>query len=252
MATSLRVSDDPEVARHYATQVGLTAALVASLRRLWPTLDLGDTQASLPRYKAGVRAVVDQFSSASISLNADHFDAMRDAAGISTPFRTPVIDTPPAAKVDAGTGWAVSPLFGGDTMTTTVEADVQVRVEGAAQKSVMDAGRNELIAAIEADREARGYARVTKPGACAFCMMLATRGAAYKNEHTAGRNANTKFVGDGEFKYHDNCHCTIQPLFGKHYEPPAHIREAQALYKAATAGRGDKLNAFRRAYERGL
>lgn len=240
MATSQPISDNPEVAAHYATQVGLTAALAAALRRLWPTLDLSNLPESLPRYKAAVRAAVDHFSSASISLNADHFDVMRERAGISASFRTPVVDLPPAAKVDAGTGWAMSPLFGGDTLTTTVEADVQVRVEGAAQKAVMDAGRNELIAAIEADHEAKGWARVTKPGACAFCTMLAIRGAVYGSEQTAN------------FEAHDHCHCTVEPLFGKHYEPPAHIREAQALYKDATAGKGDKLNAFRRAYERGL
>jgi len=135
------------------------------------------------------------------------------------------------------------------TETEVVDDPRLPRVEAAAGKMVADVGRNELIEAIEADRQARGWARVTRPGACAFCLMLATRGAVYKDEGAAGRDSNVKFVGAGSYKFHDHCRCTIQPLFGAIYEPPEHIREAKRLYRESTKGEGDKLNAFRRALE---
>jgi hypothetical protein len=94
-----------------------------------------------------------------------------------------------------------------------------------------------MFAAIEADREALGWARVARPGACYWCAMQATRGAVFETEESAS------------FKPHNDCHCTVEPLFGRHYEPPAHVRGWQALYKESTDGEADKLNAFRRAYE---
>lgn len=41
-----------------------------------------------------------------------------------------------------------------------------------------------------------GFARVPEPGACDFCLMLASRGAAYTRE-SVGRSK----------KFHDNCRC---------------------------------------------
>jgi len=237
MATP-RVSDNPEVQSHYALQLGVTASLVAALRRLWRLVDLGDVSGSLPAYKTAVAAVVNQYGLASASFGSDYFDTMRAQAGVTAPFRTPLVDPAPDAQVQASLGWATSDLTGpsaptitGDDLATTVQA----KVEGVSQKLVTDAGRNELIAAIEADKEATGWARVTKPGACAFCRMLATRGAVYRSAETA------------KFEAHDKCHCTIQPLFGHHYEPPAHTRADMALYREVTKGKSDKLNAFRRA-----
>lgn len=42
----------------------------------------------------------------------------------------------------------------------------------------------------------RRYRRVPAPGACAFCLALAARGAVYQNKDTAGG------------KYHQSCRCT--------------------------------------------
>lgn len=252
-----RASENPEVQANYATHLGLTAALAAALRRLWPTLDLRNLPGTLPRYKTGVAALVDHYAAASVSLTADHYDTMRTQAGLPD-ITVPVVDPPPAEQVQASLGWATSDLTitGGDPLIHEPASDdtvtiIQNKVEGAATKLVMDAGRNELIAAIEADTKARGWARVTRPDACYFCRMLATRGAVYENQFTAGRAANKRFVGEGEFKFHNNCHCTIEPLFSKHYEPPAHTRADMALWNEVTAGLSgqDAINAFRRAVE---
>lgn len=266
MATP-RVSDDPDVQSHYAAQAGLGALLVARIRGIWGRLSgLPDEQVV-----DVIEALTTQFGSAAVSLSADFYEDMRDKAGVSGDFRTPVIDPPSREWVESSLEWALdvpdtitvepdveepapesSVTFDDDIDTVSTETEVVddprlPRVEAAAGKMVADVGRNELIEAIEADRQARGWARVTRPGACAFCLMLATRGAVYKSEQTAGARANVKFVGEGEFKFHNNCRCTIQPLFGAVYEPPAHIRDAKKLYRESTKGEGDKLNAFRRA-----
>lgn len=262
MAT--QVSNDPQVNQHYALQAGITAALVQALHKLWSLIDLTDLAGSLPRYKTAVEAVIHQYSLASTSFGADYFDAMRAQAGVTSPFRTPMIDPPPAEQIQASLGWAtadlqaLAPALPADldpSITQDLEETVQQQVEAASQKLVADAGRNELIAAIEADTQAHGYARVAKPGACYFCRMLATRGAVYHSRESAGVVTASTHLGNdarGEVnRYHNNCHCTVVPLFGKHYEPPAHTRADQALWNDVTKGLHgkDAVNAFRRAVE---
>jgi hypothetical protein len=259
MVAQPTASRNPEVQKHYAAQFALSTALAAALRRLWPVLRPGDVQATLPAYKYGVTALVDQYGAASSQLAADHFAAMRADAGVHDPFSPPLTDVLPAEKVQASLGWATDPVISGgdasahepisaDTVTITFD-----RVEAAAQKLVADAGRNELIAAIEADRKVRGWARVTRDGACYFCRMLATRpilaGTLYHTRGTAGANANKRFVGTGDFKFHNNCHCTIEPVFSAHYEASAQARADAALWQDATAGLSGQaaINAFRRA-----
>jgi hypothetical protein len=174
-------------------------------------------------------------------LSADHFDAMREQAGISTPFRTPIIDPLADAQIQAFIDTTTRDLL------KQVELDaetLQAEVEAVAQAITLDAGRNELIEAVERDTEAKGWARVTKPGACSFCLMLAIRGPVYSRE-TVGFRAHTNAKSGA------TCRCAAEPLFGRFYEAPAHIREAGALWDTSTNGfKGQAaINEFRRAVE---
>jgi len=77
--------------------------------------------------------------------------------------------------------------------------------------------------------------------------MMSIRGAAYSSERSAGAAANAKFVGTGNFKFHNNCHCTVVPVFGA-YEPTARQRQWEQDYNEATSGiTGSK--AKQRAYQ---
>lgn len=241
-----RVSPDPDVESHYLAQTALTVALAAALRRLWPMVDVRDLRGSLDPYRAAVAVLVQHYGSASASLARDHYATMRAKAGVTAPFRIPTVDPAPVAQVDASVGWATSDLWDSRLLKPTEGFDpapileaTQTKVEGAATKLALDTGRLEIIDATRSDRDARGWARVTKPGSCYFCAMLATRGAVYKSRTTAS------------FEPHDHCHCTVEPLFGSAYEAPAHVRQTKALYDRVTAGVSgpEKALTFRRAYE---
>lgn len=56
------------------------------------------------------------------------------------------------------------------------------------------------------DRRRVAWMRVTGPTPCAFCAMLASRGAEYKSAQTA------LFDSYGQL-YHPNCHCHVVPVF---------------------------------------
>jgi hypothetical protein len=98
---------------------------------------------------------------------------------------------------------------------------------------VLDLGRDSIIDSVHKDTQAEAWARVTEPKPCAFCALLATRGAVYKSEKSA------------EFEAHDHCRCHAQPVFtGVPFEASAQIREFQAFYRAHPG-----LQNFRRAYD---
>jgi hypothetical protein len=199
--------------------------------------------------RRGTAALVAELSSAAASLAADHFEAMRDQAQVVQPFRVPIIDLPAQPAIENELDRVAAEIL--DGMSDDIEAlqrAIEAQIEGSAQKMIADAASDELLAAVESDPQAIGWARVTRPGACAFCLMLATRGPVYRKEGTANFRAHAPINGRG-----GTCHCTAEPLWRGKYEPPAHVREAQALWKTSTKGRSgkDAIRAFRRALEGG-
>lgn len=208
------VSRNPIVVEHYAAQLGLAMALDRALRRL---------DGSSRFFLDAVTALVQQFSLASLALGADYYTDLRAAANVDGLFSPPVIDPPSAPAVRAYL----------DAANRSVEAEM----EDFAKRLMLNVGTQEIFTAVKADPKRPRWARVTRPGACAFCLMLATRGAAYRTEDTAS------------FRPHKKCQCDVEVSWTE-YELPAHVRDAQRLYSEAIADlpRGaDRFNAFRRA-----
>ncbi|WP_263729969.1 hypothetical protein [Cellulomonas sp. SG140] len=83
-------------------------------------------------------------------------------------------------------------------------------VAATADRIVRDGGRNAVFEAIAKDPKAIGWARVSDGNPCHFCAMLISRGAVYKSE----KSAKFAIYGDGD-KYHNNCGCTVVPIFNK-------------------------------------
>jgi len=51
------------------------------------------------------------------------------------------------------------------------------------------------------------FSRIPEPGACSFCLMLATKGPIYYEDSFDGPNA--RFRGNGTARAHNNCRCTM-------------------------------------------
>jgi hypothetical protein len=260
------VSENPEVQQQYATQVGLTVALVAALKELWGSVNPMASPSALLDYQLGAGAIVQDFSDASISLAADFYDAARDFAQVDGLFKMPLVEPPAQSLVDAGIAWAMKAE---QEMADDV-ARIQKRAEAAMQKAVADSGRAQIVAAVAGDDKALGFRRVPRPGACYWCLLLAMRTttrkspAEFKDYRTPGgmggprhwgvyksRASAGQFSGEaGEVnRYHNNCHCTVEPIFDDSFVPPGFLLSAERLYAdvARKAKSGDKANAFRRA-----
>jgi hypothetical protein len=207
--------------------------MAADLTAAWGTLDVSNLRQSLPNFQLTVAAIVRRYSLAAGTLAVRFYQDQRRASGITAPFTARPAPLPPVIQVAKTVDWATQPLWSKNPDVTTAASNVT----SASERLVLDVGRQTVTGNAQRDRNARGWARVTEPKACAFCLMLATRGAVYK-QHTA------------DFLTHAHCRCHAEPVFSA-YEPPARIREAQAVYKQTTTGlRGAAaLKAFRQAVE---
>ncbi|MET9950161.1 hypothetical protein ABZ135_01250 [Streptomyces sp. NPDC006339] len=223
---------------------------IRALRRLIVPSRLEE---SLSLWRAAVRALVDQYGAAAASLAADSYDRQRAGAGPPGRFSARLSSPVPEEQVTASLRWATKDLW----PTETVQAPFSVRLEeaerraeGVAQKLVADQARATMRQSVQRDPGAVAYARAAALGGCSFCKLLASRGAVYKNAQTAGRDSDERFTGDDSVvKFHDNCHCTIIPVFrGQSFELSAHAAEWDRLYREYAQGHsGDQLRLFRRA-----
>lgn len=135
-------------------------------------------------------------------------------------------------------------------------------VAGAASRHVLNGGRQMLVEAVAKDETATHYARVTDANPCAFCAMLASRGAVYRRKETALRTTARAQRGPGH-QYHDHCACTVEPAWDRDAPLPERSAEFEKLWadstgdvsgysRITTNGKtrtvNNKLKAFRAAY----
>lgn len=109
-----------------------------------------------------------------------------------------------------------------------------VVVSGSISRQVLNGGRTATLTSVAADQQAIGWARLTDGDPCAFCIVLASRGPAYKSEASAG------------FQAHDNCACIPVAVFSKTAAWPGQAREFRRLYDRVAAGQKDPINTLRR------
>lgn len=267
MATP-QISETPATQRQYVTQLTLSAALAQALRTLWASVSPMSSDAAWDAFTAAAHAVVPQYAQAAAVVSLDNYRTARLDAGIASTPRLPRITTPPASKIDAGLDWAARAR---DIEAEHAEALAQIeatilgRVDAAMQKVLMDEARATTVEAVEGDDKALGYRRVPRPDACAWCIILATRktsrrglAADFKRYGAPGSMGGDEHWGvfksrasagqvpandRGEVnRFHNNCHCVVEPIFDTAFTAPAWLQEMSDLYDEA----GD-LNTFRRA-----
>lgn len=244
------ISDVEEVEEHYLAQFAIVAALTAAARELWPILNPADLEGTLPPVRRGLAALVETYSSASIAVAADHYDDLR-ALHVAGGFSTPIIEATPSKFLTsfdriAGTTFAQVRTVPDDLFLGELTTQLQRALGISAESSVADAASDEIFAAMSRDEQARGWARIARPGACYFCRMLATRGAVYYTQRSGNFRAHEPKNGRG-----GTCRCTVEPQFSREYEPTAQARADMAVWERSTEGLSgdDAINAFRREIE---
>jgi hypothetical protein len=177
-------------------------------------------QAALFEY---VPALVSEYGDVAAAVAADWYDEMRASEGVPGSFRAPLAPSVPLEQVNARLGFATrasGPLWVGDSAALTGFLSLM------ANEYALQPGRDTVMEAAHADKAA--YARVPEPGACKFCLMLASRGFVY-SKATAG----------GAKKFHGKCRCNAMPVWDETkarvqygYDPTALYEQYRALQDA--------------------
>jgi hypothetical protein len=136
--------------------------------------------------------VIRYYADGSVALAADLYEDERVAAGL-TGFTARTVVADRAVHIERGIVWAADPLEVGD------EALALQRLAEVIQLEVARPYRDTILFNRRQDPEAVGWRRITR-GGCAFCRMLADRGAVYR-------------AATARFAAHESCHCTAQPVF---------------------------------------
>jgi hypothetical protein len=116
------------------------------------------------------------------------------------------------------------------------------RLGGSANRLTLGGERAMVMRTFAQSRQIAGWQRVTSANACAFCSMLASRGAVYRRGGGVARTSDITFAA------HDSCRCTAEPRY--EIEPePAWVNDLRTQWNDATAGLSGKeaLAAFRQA-----
>lgn len=125
------------------------------------------------------------------------------------------------------------------------------KLAAAAVRHAQAGGRQTIYDASANDRVALGYVRVTREKPCYFCAMLASRGLRYRAfSEDSFQLSNQRFTGDGDAKVHDECRCSLKPVYAEN-DPV--LRQNQTfvdLWDRYGAGGGDAVLRFRRGYTR--
>lgn len=226
-------------AQHRSRQLVLRSALIRDLLLTWRLFDPTDP-ASYAEFSGVAEILIRSLYRDSAALATTYYREFRQAERIAG--AAVVRPAPELARERIRIALRATGLAGtlkAMRLGYPPEAAAQqgfVRASGAAGRLVLEGGRQSLLETVEADPERPRWRRVTSGDACHFCAMLASRGAVYASDRTAG------------FQAHDFCTCSVEPAFAGSEDPPT-TRRFRALWTESTRGHSgaDAINAFRDA-----
>lgn len=217
-----------------AATITLSARTTRDMLAIWPLFQ-GDVD-SFTRWVRAAGLVIERDRRIAAGLAATYLQAHRAASEVP-PAPAVMADTAPPAQVTTALAATTFPHV---RRAATLEEGLRtafVTSSGAASRLVLNGARETITSSIRSDPGTAGWYRSTGAKPCAFCALLASRGAVYKSEETA------------DFRVHDHCSCEPEPAYqGQSRLPKGPAAGWARLYDEHASGHEDPLNAFRRAY----
>jgi len=169
-----------------------------------------------------IPALVSEYGDVAATVAADWYDDLRVSEGVDGSFRAPLAPPLPNEQVKSRLGFATradGPLWAGQIDALTAFLGLMVN------EYALQPGRDTVMQA--AHKENAAYARVPEPGACKFCLMLASRGFVY-SKSTAGDSK----------KFHGKCRCNAMPVWDETRARVEFGYDPDALYDLYRKSRG--------------
>jgi hypothetical protein len=220
---------------HRRQQLAIRAQALRDFTRLWPLWN-GD-QASFEQMVAAALPVMGAYHRVSSALAARYFEQFRaaerikgDARGLAA--RPLDRDKAFASLMVTGQRQTQKAILSGASPQAAMQTAL-VRTSGTVTRMVLDGGRDALALSTATDRQATGWHRVTSGDPCAFCAVVASRGAVF-GESSA------------DFEAHDHCACFAEPAYpGSPW--PGRNSEFRRIYNQHASGTANPINEMRKA-----
>lgn len=144
--------------------------------------------------RAALPLLIDTYGQAAAALSADWYDSYRLSLNVPGNFTASPAGLPDGQDSLSLINWARATAKTPDSMIDLVYGGMQRRVATQARLTVMGAAVR--------DKGSTGWMRIGDGKNCAFCDLLISRGAVYK-ENTV------------RFGAHDHCNCQAAPSWGR-------------------------------------
>lgn len=244
--------------QHRTAQARLAARLAQVVARSWARTMTGvPTPGMSEAWIASMLDILRVYHERSEGSAALYYDRQRFAmVPDASPFAGADADELPDEQIFTsldvtGRVAVLEALQGGKNDVAGALELAQTSVQGAAARLALSGGRSYTLNAFAADSLSVAYYRNARQGCCAFCAMLASRGAVYREDSFA--ESDPRFFGPGNAKVHDHCYCTIECTWRRDVTLPSFNEQMTSLWKAEVKDKGlsgsEAQNAFRNAYE---
>lgn len=223
--------------RHYVAQLGVRAATSRDVMTLWRGVDPTNLTGTYDTFARSATVLTKARHGTSAGVAADYQESFRKAervAGRAAIRLASQLLTADALGTIRGAG--LSGIINARKAGFSPQAAAQrglIKVLGATTRLVLGGGRDTITGSAVEDPQASRWQRVTSADPCAFCGMLASRGAVF--------SADT-----ADFEAHDHCSCSAEVAYEGSQMPLTSQRLA-SVWEEVTAGLSgdDALNAFR-------
>lgn len=170
------------------------------LRRALSGISLDNPAVATEQLFEVIPPLVNEWGEVASAAAAEWFEELRTAEGVTGAFRADMAPRLPAEQINARLGYATREsghLYAGNI--SEFEAFLSLFVN----EYVLQPGHQTVMD--NAARDKAAFARVPEPGACEFCLMLASRGFVY-SRRTVDQ------TGEGD-RFHGGCRCHAMPVW---------------------------------------
>lgn len=253
IAAGLPVPDDaPQImARAFRDgQAVLGALVIRDVLTMWQQMDPYAVRASWPALRSVIiRMTQERWLTSALNGGAYYSRAramaivageIHDSVEPFAPLVPEVPEVPVLGEIlDIAGPWTMLGGISRGQSASQAMSNAGVLLAGSVARLILQAGRSAVTDSVKADPVAVAWMRTLGPRPCAFCAMLASRGAVYKTEQIAN------------FEAHTHCMCGVAPAFSRNQVARLFDNDLYRLWKKITAGYSGKnaINAWRRYWD---
>lgn len=200
------MATDDQVEEFRIANAELVAQVEERLERFWAGVETSGPTAGLNALLNFVPLLSQQFGEIAAEIAASWFESLRfDAidqgliAAIERATSYEVVRTDPVILEIS----AASASYWRHRMATDGPEVVVSSLKDSTARAVRQSGRQAITVNTDRDPAARGWQRMTRPGACRFCRALASRGGVYTR-------SSVRFAAHGP-----KCNCVAAPTWDR-------------------------------------